>query len=144
MPVSSYIWEKSETLSGARANGLYLYQDNTLIVTDTKDTLDTAPYKDSAVVSKYTTSGELLWENDYPAIELQLMLGNMVVDADGFIAFTAITTSQISGTANYQENVKLIGVNADSETKINKKLVSSTDTVPVSYSTPILTKGHIY
>lgn len=137
------IWSQELTLS--RANSLYLYNDKFLILTGMRDTRDTSAVgMESAVLAKYTSAGELVWENTYQDTDVGIKKGGITVDDDGFIVFAGTLNSLVKGSKYYKEEIKLIGVNATGETQFNKTLVSSSDTVPVAYSNPLIVKGNIY
>lgn len=137
------LWSKE--IKGVEANALNLSNDKFLIVSsslDGRELTDSSRLNDrTAIVSKYTIAGELLWENTY---EYVMRLGNITVGDDGYVALALSYFTQASGSKRYTEHVKLIGMNASGETKFNNTMVSDTETVPVYFSAPLIVKDNVY
>ncbi|WNS46323.1 hypothetical protein [Paenibacillus sp. MMS20-IR301] len=146
-PGGKLLWSK--VINGSAASGLYLYNDKYLIVSGTLDTQEVRDksevYQPSGILSKYTISGELVWENIYEDTHFAVRHSDLTVDeTDGFIAFAATLYSTAKGSSLTKEEVRLIGVSADGKTQFNTPVVASTDRIPVYYSNPLIVKGNIY
>lgn len=104
-----------------------------------------------AVISKYTTYGILLWENEYKETALGLSSGEIAVDTDGFIAFTGEFRSIVKNYKHISDpiylkcDIKLICITASGETKFNLTIVTSNYGLdPIDYSAPTFLKGNLY
>lgn len=151
----------SEVLKASEGSGLALFADKYLIVagnlgksytTGISDEDPNKVYIDNpdALISKYTTDGVLLWENEYKETTLGLFSGELAVDTDGFIAFTGEFGSiiqnykHVSDPISSRLDIKLIGITASGETKFNLTIATTTKEEPMTYSAPTFVKGNLY
>lgn len=149
----------TQVLKASEGKGLALFADKYLIVSGNLGVSSSFGFSDDgevildnpdAVISKYTTDGMLLWENEYKEMTLGLLSGEITVDTDGFIAFVgefhfAVQNNNDSDTTYTKNDIKLIGITASGETKFNITIETSNyGKDPIEYSAPTFVKGNIY
>lgn len=134
------------TLSIKSSNrGLYLYDDKFLIVAGEGITNDSS-LEYIGVLSKYTTEGELVWENKYENMR-QGSFDEVSLDSDGFITFIVTYfagTDKKNNVNTFIYEYRLIGVTSDGEMTVNKNLTLPDGSLPTQNTSPVFVKGNIY
>ncbi|WP_055108205.1 outer membrane protein assembly factor BamB family protein [Paenibacillus ihumii] len=152
----------SKDLPANSVTGLTLFNDQYLIVAGNIGTSSsTGISKDDpnkvvsdnpdAIISKYTTQGELVWEQIFEETTLTRVSGKIAVDDDGMVAFAGSFTSVVPGyksvsdMIHIREETKLIAISPNGETIFNITLdTSPKGQEPLSNSAPTFIKGSIY
>lgn len=133
------IWSKK--IPAYSNSALTLYNDKYIIVAGNQ-------YFGDAIISKYSSEGELLWENIYE--KAKFIHNEIAIDEDGFIAVTGRfqlinekKTTDYSISFKYEE--KLIGIDSDGRTKFTHTIATDREgTLPYMNSAPVIVKSNIY
>lgn len=154
------LWQKH--LTGESGLGLYLYNDTYLIVAESYGGLGTGIGVSSdrkkikymspgTILSKYNTAGSLVWENQYPNVDMLFTSKDIAVDGDGYIAFSGLygyiegTPRTIYEDITVRNELQLIGVTPEGVTSLRKTLLSSTEANDSFISSaPTIVNSNIY